>query len=83
MAEMDNIVEQVEALKTTGTAQLLAQYKQFFGDKAAPGNRVFLIRQLAYKIQEAAFGGISPKVQAETQRLSTAYDPINKTTIRN
>jgi hypothetical protein len=26
MAEMDNIAEQIEALKTTGTAKLLEQY---------------------------------------------------------
>lgn len=51
-----NVSGQIEALKPTGTAQLLEQYKELFGDKAAPGNRVFLIRQLAYQMQEQAMG---------------------------
>jgi len=49
MAEMENIAEQIEELKTTGTAQLLVRYKELFGDKTAPGNRPFLIRQSAYR----------------------------------
>jgi hypothetical protein len=58
MAKVDNIAEEIEALKTTGTGQLLVQYKELFGDKAASENRVFLVRQLAYRIQERAMGGI-------------------------
>ena len=49
-------ISQIEALKTTGTAKLLAQYREFFDDKAAPGNRIFLIRQLAHRIQEQVVG---------------------------
>jgi len=73
-----DMTSQIEALKTMGTEQLLAQYKEFFDDRAAPGNRVFLIRQLAYRIQEQAMSGISPSVQAKIQVLIRTYDPINK-----
>lgn len=82
MAEVDNIAVQIEALKTTGTAQLLGQYKELFGDNAAPGNRIFLIRKLAYRIQEQAMGEISPAVQAKIQELIRTHDPINKIAIK-
>jgi len=35
MMEMDKILERVEVLKTARTVQLLAQYKELFGDKTA------------------------------------------------
>jgi len=78
----ENISGQIEALKTMGTAQLLVQYKELFGDKTAPGNRVFLIRQLACRIQEQAMGGISPAVKDKIQELIRTYDPINKIAIK-
>ena len=52
----EDISGQIEALETTGTAQLLAQYRGLLGDKAAPGNQIFLIRQLAFRIQEQVMG---------------------------
>jgi hypothetical protein len=82
MAEIDNISKQIEALKTTGTAQLLTRYKELFGDKSAPGNRIFLIRKLAYRIQEQAVGGGSPSVQTKIQELIRTYDPINKIAVK-
>lgn len=56
MAGMADISEQIEALKTTRTAQLLVQYKELLGDKVASGNRIFLIRRLPYRIQGQALG---------------------------
>jgi len=78
----EDIPGQIEALKTTGTAQLLTQYKELFGDKAAPGKRVFLIRQLAYRIQEQELDGISPSVRGRIQELIRTYDPINKIAVK-
>ncbi|MEI7750546.1 MAG: DUF2924 domain-containing protein [Candidatus Omnitrophota bacterium] len=80
--EMDNIAEQIEALKTKGTAQLLAQYRELFGNKVAPGNRIFLIRQLAYRIQEQVMDGISLAISDKIQKLIRTYAPINKIAIK-
>jgi len=79
----ENIAGQIEALKTTGTAQLAELYRQYFHDKAAPGNRTFLIRQIAYPIQEKALGGLSTTAKDKIQELIRAYDPINRTLIRS
>ncbi|MFA7254668.1 MAG: DUF2924 domain-containing protein [Candidatus Omnitrophota bacterium] len=78
----ENISGQIEALKTIETTQLLALFRQHFGDKSAPGNRSFLIRQLAYRIQEQAAGGISPALKHNIQKLVQSYDPINKRTFK-
>ena len=79
---MDNIAGQIEALKTATTAQLSTLYGQYFDDKAAPGNRTFLIRQLAYQIQEKALCGLSTPAKDSIRELIQAYDPINKTSIK-
>ncbi|HPS36826.1 MAG TPA: DUF2924 domain-containing protein [Candidatus Omnitrophota bacterium] len=80
---MGDIAGQIGALKTSGAAQLSALYRQFFGDKGARGKRVFMIRQLAYGIQEQAGGGLSPATKERVQELIRIYDPINKTAIRS
>lgn len=82
MKEKSDIAGQIEALKAAGMAQLLALYRQFFGDNAVPGNRIFLIRQLAYWIQEQAMGGISPEAKDKVRDLIQLYDPINKIVVK-
>ncbi len=77
-----NTTEQIEALKTAGTAKLSTLYRQYFCDKSVPGNRTFLIRQLAYLIQEKALGGLSSAAQDRLRALLQAYDPINKRTFK-
>lgn len=77
-----DMTSRIEALKTMGTAQLRAQYKKLFGDKTAPGNRVFLIRQLALRIQEQAMGGISLAARDKIRELIRTYDPISKIAVK-
>ncbi|HOW59529.1 MAG TPA: DUF2924 domain-containing protein [Candidatus Omnitrophota bacterium] len=82
MSKLDTIEEQMETLKTSETAQLLEQYRELFGDKAVPGNRIFLIRKLAYRLQEQAIGGISTGARNRIQELIRTYDPVNKIAIK-
>ncbi|HOG23985.1 MAG TPA: DUF2924 domain-containing protein [Candidatus Omnitrophota bacterium] len=78
-----NTAERIEELKTAGAEQLPLLYRRYFGDKPAPGNRTFLIRQLAYRIQEKASGELSPTAKCKIQELIHTYDPINRTVIRS
>ncbi len=80
---MDDITGQLEKLKTAEIAELTALYRQLHGDKAVPGNRTFLIRQLAYRIQEQASRELSPPVKDKIRELIRTYDPINRTIIRS
>lgn len=77
-----NTAEQIDALKTAPTGELLIRYKELYGDKTAPGNRIVLIRKLAYRIQENALGGLSLAVKDRVRDLLQAYDPINKRTFK-
>lgn len=78
-----NTTKHIEGLKATSTEQLTALYRQYFGDRAAPGNRTFLIRQLAYRIQEQAMGDLPSAAKDKVEELIRAYDPINRTVIRS
>ena len=83
MADMDNIAEQLERLRKAGIAELTALYRKYFGDRTAPANRTFLIRQLAHKIQEQALDDISPVAKTRIQELIRIYDPIHRVVIKS
>lgn len=78
-----NTIELIDGLKTAGTERLSTLYRQYFRDKPAPGNRTFLIRQLAYRIQEQASGELAPTAKSKIHELIRRYDPINRTVIRS
>ena len=80
---MGDISGQIEDLKTTGTAELSALYRQLFGNKPASVKRIFMIRQLAYRMQAQAISELSPAAKEKVQELIRIYDPINKTAIRS
>jgi hypothetical protein len=78
-----NTTEQIERLKMASTERLTTLYQQYCGDKPASKNRTFLIRQLAYRIQEKASGKLSAAAKDRIQELIRAYDPINRTIIKS
>jgi hypothetical protein len=57
------ILTQVAALPTMPTPNLKAMWRELTGTEPPPYNRTFLVKRLAYRLQELAFGGLS--VQAE------------------
>ncbi|MDD5217538.1 MAG: DUF2924 domain-containing protein [Candidatus Omnitrophica bacterium] len=77
-----NITEQIEALKSTETKLLLDKWRENFGDSKPPANRLFLIRHLAYKLQESTHGPLAAAVKNTIQDLIRTYDPINKRTFK-
>jgi len=77
-----NISEEIEALKTTKAERLLAKWQEAFGDSEPPANRLFLIRHLAYKLQESTHGGLASEVKNTIHELIRTYDPINKRTFK-
>jgi hypothetical protein len=65
------ILTQVAALPTFPTPKLKAMWRELTGTEPPPYNRTFLVKRLAYRLQELAFGGLS--VQAE-RRLDDVVD---------
>ena len=65
---------QVAELPTLPTLKLKAMWRELTGTEPPPYNRTFLVKRLAYRIQELAFGGLS--VQAE-RRLDDLVDELD------
>jgi hypothetical protein len=68
------ILTQVAELPTLPTPKLKAMWRELTGTEPPPYNRTFLVKRLAYRIQELAFGGLS--VQAE-RRLDDLVDELD------
>jgi hypothetical protein len=65
------VLKQLTELTTLKTPQLKERWKELFGVDAPQYNRPFLIKRLAYRIQELTYGGLSEEVK---QKLSDVLE---------
>ena len=56
-----SVLRQVAALDGMKTPDLKARWRELYGKEPPGFNRQFLIKRLAYRIQELAYGGLEPK----------------------
>jgi hypothetical protein len=68
------ILIQVTELPTMPTPTLKALWRDLNGTEPPPYNRTFLVKRLAYRIQELAFGGLSVKAE---RRLDDLIDELD------
>lgn len=62
--EKDDVAQQLDALPRKSKAELKALWREMFGQPhPAYAHKDFLVRALAYRIQENAYGGLDPKVR--------------------
>jgi hypothetical protein len=81
---MDEIINsQIMALKNAPLAELQNRYKELLNTKETPcDNKVFLLRRIAYKLQEMGHGGLSEAAKAKIKELMEKYDPVNNKALR-
>jgi len=73
----------IEALKGKSIAELQNEYETLFdGQKASSDNKIYLVRRIAYRLQELEYGGLSQKALDRLKELTGLYDPINNKAIR-
>ena len=72
------ILTQVAALPTMPTPKLKAMWRELTGTEPPPYNRTFLVKRLAYRIQELAFGGLSVKAERRLDDLVEELDGKKK-----
>lgn len=73
----------IEALKNKAIPELQKEFEVLFeGQKASSDNKVYLIRRIAYRLQELEYGGLSQKAQNRIKELIALYDPVNNKAIR-
>ena len=60
-----SVLKQVAELPELNSEQLKERWRALFGSEPPAYNKPYLIKRLAYRIQELAFGGLSEAAQAQ------------------
>ena len=74
MAKTPNIEDRIVRLKGMSRAELVIEWERLY-ERAAPRriSRSLLVRAVAYKIQEQAYGGFSARDQKLLDRMAKAF----------
>ena len=80
-----NIVNEVAALQRLSIAQLRQRFADLFGEATAAGNRTWLIKRIAWRMQALAEGDLSQRARQRAAELARDADlrlnlPQSKTT---
>lgn len=79
----ETIETKIIALKNKTIPELQKEFEVLFdGQKASSDNKVYLVRRIAYRLQELEYGGLSQKAQNRLKELIALYDPVNNKAIR-
>jgi hypothetical protein len=78
MTTHDPIPARLDALKTTSTSDLKAQWRDIFDTEPPPFNRRYLESRLAYRIQELVYGGLKPETIRRLEELGEELDGGDK-----
>lgn len=74
---------QIAILKNAPLLELQNKYKELFNTKETPcDNKVYLLKRIAYKLQEVKYGGLSDAVKTRISGLMAKYDPVNNKALR-
>jgi hypothetical protein len=74
MPEQSSVIAQIQALRGMKVAELRVKWRELFGEESRSGNRDFLWRRLAWRVQELAYGGLSERAKARMEELSNKVD---------
>lgn len=73
-ASVASIPDQLAALQSMTVAQLQTRYQQVFGEQSRSGNRQWLLRRVAWRIQAMAEGGLSERALKRAAELARDAD---------
>ena len=74
-----SVLSEIVALERFSLAQLQQKYAELFsGESPSVANKVFLKRRLAYRLQEAACGGLSAPARSRLDELMQQPDLLNR-----
>jgi hypothetical protein len=71
-----SILKQINALFSMSMKDLKGVYQKLSPQENAPSNKTFLIRRIAYRLQEDAFGGLSSQAKGRLEVLKTELNPL-------
>ena len=70
----DTVLAQLAALKAAPVGELKQKWRDLFEREPPPYNRRFLENRLAYRIQELAYGGLTPETLERLDALADELD---------
>lgn len=73
-----SVLNQINQLYNLSIKELKAKYLEFWPEDAPASNKAHLIRQIAYKLQEDAFGTLPEAAKTKLETLKTDLNPIQK-----
>ena len=71
--ELD-VKKEIAALGRMGTAELKRRHIELFGEPTRSGNRQWLVRRLAWRVQALAEGGLSERARQRAKELAREAD---------
>jgi hypothetical protein len=66
----NSVLAQVSALPGKSAGELKQMWRELYDREPPAYNRQFLIKRLAYRIQELAYGGLSTRAEAKLKALA-------------
>ena len=68
------IAGEITILRTLTTHELRDRYREVFGETSRSGNKDYLFRKIAWKIQEKAYGGLSERAKRRAFEIADEND---------
>lgn len=69
-----NLAKELAALEKMTTGQLKVKYGELFGDECRSGNRTWLVRRIAWRLQANVLGGLSERARQRAAELANEAD---------
>lgn len=79
-AQDQSVIQQIDQLNRMSMRELRKKWQDLFGTDSGRLGRVYLVRRLAYRIQELVYGGLSQEARRRLKEL--AEEPKKKTPTR-
>ena len=65
----NSVLAQLAVLPSKTTPELKQLWRELYDREPPPYNKPFLVKRLAYRVQELAYGGLSARAEAKLDRL--------------
>src|SRR3982751_4696409 len=74
MKQKQTVAQQLAALSGMGVAALRQKYLEVFGEPSHSGNKAYLFKKLAWRLQSLAEGGLSERAKRRAGELARDAD---------
>jgi hypothetical protein len=71
---MNDVAQQLAALQQMSTGELCERYRELFGQPVRTRHKTYLLRKIAWRMQELAEGGLSERARRRAAELANDAD---------